>query len=60
VVVDACGGMSERTELAALSRVENNGGNLVSVMTLAGELAGNFMESPAQALIPIVFEMAGA
>ncbi|MBW4595659.1 MAG: isochorismatase family protein [Brasilonema angustatum HA4187-MV1] len=60
VVVDACGGMSERTENAALSRIERNGGNLVSVLTLAGELAGDFRTEVAQALTPIIFEMATA
>ena len=39
VVVDACGGMSERTEQAAIQRISKAGVAIVSVMTLAGELA---------------------
>jgi nicotinamidase-related amidase len=58
VVLDACGGVSERTEAAALSRIEQAGGGLVSVITLAGELAGDFMEPAAQDLIPLIFDMA--
>jgi nicotinamidase-related amidase len=58
VVVDACGGISERTEQAALHRVQQNGGGMVSVITLAGELAGDFRTSEASALVPILFEMA--
>ncbi len=58
VVVDACGGISERTEHAALERVQQNGGGLISVMTLAGELAGDFRAAEGAALVPIIFEMA--
>lgn len=60
VVVDACGGISERTEQAALSRITQNGGNLVSLLTLAGELAGEFTSAEAQALVPVIFEVATA
>jgi nicotinamidase-related amidase len=58
VVIDACGGASERTEQAALSRITANGGSVVPVITLAGELAGDFREPKAQAAIGIVFAMA--
>ena len=58
VVSDACGGMSERTEQAAFQRIGRNGGNLVSVMTLAGELAGDFRRPEAQAAIGVLYEMA--
>jgi isochorismate hydrolase len=58
VVVDACGGMSERSEQAALARVAHCGGSSVSVMTLAGELAGDFRTPVAQQAIGVVFEMA--
>lgn len=34
VVIDACGGMTARTEQAALQRMQAAGVNLVSVMTL--------------------------
>jgi len=60
VVVDACGGISQRTEQAALSRVTSNGGNLTCVMTLAGELAGDFRTPEAQAAVGILFEMAAS
>jgi nicotinamidase-related amidase len=60
VVVDACGGVSERTEQAALARIQQNGGGLVSVMTLAGELAGDFRSAETSGLVPIIFEMATA
>lgn len=60
VVMDACGGMSERTEQAALLRMAKAGATTVSVMTLAGELAGDFREPKAQQAIGILYEMAGA
>jgi isochorismate hydrolase len=59
VVVDACGGMSERTEQAAFLRMGRAGVATVSVMTLAGELGGDFREPRAQQAIGILYEMAG-
>jgi nicotinamidase-related amidase len=59
VVMDACGGMSERTEQAALLRMAKAGATTVSVMTLAGEFAGDFREPKAQQAIGILYEMAG-
>lgn len=58
VVLDACGGMSERTEQAALLRMAKAGATTVSVMTLAGELAGDLREAKAQQAIGILYEMA--
>jgi nicotinamidase-related amidase len=58
VVLDACGGMSERTEQAALQRMAKAGATMVSVMTLAGGLAGDFREAKAQQAIGILYEMA--
>lgn len=58
VVIDACGGTSERTEQAALSRITSHGGSVVPLITLAGELAGDFREPKAQAAIGILFSMA--
>jgi nicotinamidase-related amidase len=58
VVVDACGGMSERTEQAALQRTGAAGATTVSVMTLAGEMAGDLREPKAQQAVAILFEMA--
>jgi nicotinamidase-related amidase len=60
VVTDACGGVSERTEHAAFQRIAKAGGNLVSVMTLAGELAGDFRSAEAQSAIGVLYEMATA
>ncbi len=58
VVLDACGGMSERTEQAALLRITRAGATTTSVMTLAGELAGDFREPKAGQAIGILYEMA--
>ena len=58
VVVDACGGISERTEQAALLRMTKAGATTVSVMTLAGEVAGDFRDAKAQQAIGILYEMA--
>jgi hypothetical protein len=58
VVLDACSGMSKRTEQAALLRMTRAGVTTVSVMTLAGELAGDFREPKAQEAIGIIYEMA--
>jgi nicotinamidase-related amidase len=60
VVADACGGMSVRTEQAAIQRIVETGGALVSVMTLAGELAGDFRTAEAQQAIGVLYEMAAA
>jgi hypothetical protein len=57
-VVDACGGMSERTEQAAFRRMANVGATTVSVMALAGEFAGDFSNPKAQQAIGILYEMA--
>jgi nicotinamidase-related amidase len=57
-VIDACGGMSERTEQAALLRMAKAGATVVPVMTLAGEIAGDFREEKAQQAIGILYEMA--
>jgi nicotinamidase-related amidase len=58
VVLDACGGMSVRTEQAALTRIGQAGARSTCVMTLAGELAGDFRQPLAQQAIGVVFEMA--
>ncbi len=58
VVLDACGGMSERTEQAALLRMTKGGATTVSVMTLAGEIAGDFRDGKAQQAIGILYGMA--
>jgi isochorismate hydrolase len=60
VVLDACGGVSERSEEAALLRMTKAGATTVSVITLAGELAGDLREAKAQPLLGIVYEIAMA
>lgn len=60
MVADACGGISERTEQAAIQRIVKAGGALVSVMTLAGELAGDFRTVGGQAAIGVLYDMATA
>jgi hypothetical protein len=60
VVLDACGGMSARTEQAAMNRMFSVGVKTVSVMTLAGELAGPLSSPEGQQAVPIIFEMATA
>jgi nicotinamidase-related amidase len=58
VVIDACGGMSERTEQGALLRMAGAGVTPVSTMTLAGELAGELTTAKGQQAIAILFSMA--
>ncbi len=41
VAVDACGGISNRTEDAAWRRIAGAGGSFTSVATFGGELAGD-------------------
>jgi nicotinamidase-related amidase len=60
VVVDACGGMSTRTERAAFQRMQAAGVSMVSVMSLAGELTPNLGDAVGQKAVPIIFEMATA
>ena len=60
VVIDACGGMSERTEEAALLRMMQAGVTPVSIMTLAGELAGELTTPRAQQAVGILFSMAAS
>jgi nicotinamidase-related amidase len=60
VVIDACGGLSARTERAALDRIHQAGGSSISVVTLAGEIAGDLREPRAQQAIGILFELAKA
>ncbi len=60
VVIDASGGMNERTERAALERMRASGVQFVSVMTLAGELTSDLGGAEGQKTVPIIFEMAAA
>jgi hypothetical protein len=58
LVMDAVGGISARTEEAALRRIAQAGASTVSIATLAGELAGDFTRPTAQKAISILFSMA--
>ncbi len=60
VVLDACGGVSERTEQAALQRIAHAGATTVSVFTLAGELAGDLRQPKAQQALGILYSVAGS
>jgi hypothetical protein len=52
--------MSERTEEAALLRMTHAGVTPVSVITLAGELAGELTTPRAQQAVGILFSMAAS
>jgi len=54
VVLDACGGISERSERASLARLTQAGVILTSIPSLAGELAADFRQPNAQAAIGVL------
>lgn len=60
VVLDACGGISARSEDAALRRLVAAGVSTVSVAGLAGELARDFGQPLGQAAVGVLFEMANS
>lgn len=55
VLVDACGGVSERTEEAAWRRIIAAGGATSSVGTFAAELAGDFTSDVGQATLGLMY-----
>lgn len=58
VVVDACGGLSPRTEDAAFRRLALAGVTLTSCASVAGQLMGDLAQSPAaQEALKILFEI---
>lgn len=57
VVVDACAGISVRSEDAAFRRIVQAGASTVSIATLAGELAGDFSQPSAQAALGVLFDL---
>jgi nicotinamidase-related amidase len=59
VIVDACGGVSPRSEDAALRRLSQAGVKTTSLLTLVGELAGDFTQPKGQQAIGVLFELAG-
>ncbi len=56
VAVDACGGISARTEDAAWRRITSAGGATSSVTTFAAELAGDFTTETGGATLGIMYE----
>lgn len=60
VVVDACGGLTARTEDAALRRLAQAGVVTTSVASVAGQLAADFALPKAGQAIGILYEMASA
>ena len=59
LVVDACGGISPRTEDAALRRLVAAGVVPTSLASLAGQLAGDFTQPRGAQALGLVFRMAG-
>jgi nicotinamidase-related amidase len=58
VVVDACGGLSPRTEEAAFLRLTQSGVTLTSCASVAGQLMGDLIQSPtAREAVKILFEI---
>jgi len=60
VIVDACGGVTERSEDAALRRLTQGGVKTSSLLSLIGELAGDFSQPKGQEAIGVLFELASA
>jgi nicotinamidase-related amidase len=58
VIVDACGGLAQRTEEAALGRLTQAGVVTTSVASLAGQLAGDFTKPKGSQALAVVYEMA--
>jgi nicotinamidase-related amidase len=58
VIVDACGGVSQRTEEAAMRRLAQGGVKTSSLLSLIGELAGDFSEARGQQAIGVLFDLA--
>jgi nicotinamidase-related amidase len=54
VPVDACGGMSERTERAALRQIEAAGADTTAVVSIATKLAPDFKTELGKELFNIV------
>ena len=59
ILIDACGGFSERTEAAAWNRASAHGVVMSSVVTLAAEVAGDFTTELGAKTLEVVYEAAG-
>ena len=58
VVIDACGGISLRTEDAALRRLVQAGVVTTSIPSVAGQLAADFTQPRGARALGVVYEMA--
>jgi nicotinamidase-related amidase len=58
VVIDACGGISPRTEDAALRRLSQVGVVTTSIASVAGQLAGDFTQPIGGKALAVLYEMA--
>src|SRR5262249_35849189 len=58
VVVDACGGLTPRTEDAAFRRMTQSGVITTSIASLAGQLAGDFTTKVGGQALGVLYEMA--
>jgi nicotinamidase-related amidase len=58
VVVDACGGLSPRTEDAALRRLVHAGVVTTSIASIAGQLAGDLTQPRGMQALGIFYDMA--
>jgi nicotinamidase-related amidase len=59
VVTDACGGLSVRSESAALARFTAAGAAMTSVASLAGEFSGDFTRPLGRAAVEVIYRMIG-
>jgi nicotinamidase-related amidase len=57
VVLDACGGISARSEQASLFRLSQTGVVLTSIASLAGELAADFTQPKAQQAVSVLMSV---
>ena len=57
VVADVCGGISPRTEDAALRRLTQAGVVITSVPSVAGQLAGNFTQPKGSQAMGLLYEL---
>ena len=55
VIVDACGGLGQRSEQAAFRRFEAAGAVMTSVVSLSGELAGDMSQPIGRETIEVVY-----
>jgi nicotinamidase-related amidase len=58
VVIDACGGISPRTEDAALRRLTQGGVVITSIASIAGQLAGDFTQPNGSKALAVLYDMA--